>query len=113
MVKVFVYGTLKRGDTREGAMSAYGGKFLREATLPRHTLYNVGAFPAAVPSQDDHHVIGELFEIPPKSVTYLDSIEGHPFLYKRTTVTLDDGTEASCYIWQRPIIGMDHLGEKW
>lgn len=88
MTRIFVYGTLRKGDTRHHVLQdtiRVGDMW----TVPG-TLFSLGAFPALV-LEDDNPVLGEVYEIPPevedRIMTTLDAIEGVSFgLYTRSEV---------------------------
>lgn len=75
-MKVFVYGTLKRGELRHASIQ---GKFLGSAKAPGWVLRDLGAFPAATPGPGT--IYGELYEV--DSLATLDVVEGYPHLYNR------------------------------
>lgn len=116
----FCYGTLKRGDIRNGVMdsSMFVGNAKTKSDL---TLYDCIGYPAMVHTTDQEFatgVEGEVYEIKESLLDYpLDGIEGRPWLYDRETieVTLEDGktVDAVTYIYQRPVEGKDHLGKTW
>ncbi len=120
-VVLLVYGTLKRGDCRNGVLS--GSKFLGTArTVDDYTLYSCyGAFPAMVREthEDDPGVQGELYEVEESLLDHpLDGIEGVPDLYDRHEVTLKTSDDqpiekAWCYLYQQPVAGKEHLGSRW
>ena len=87
---VFIYGTLKQGQCRDGSMleARYLGIAL---TTPKFAMYNVGDYPALISDNlsVDRRVCGELYECDEGLMRDLDRIEGVPHLYKRDTVELD------------------------
>lgn len=113
-VRFFTYGTLKRGQVRHDILTDFGADFEGEAVLPGYSLYHVpgGGFPAMVPDPVGQ-VRGELYEIPKTLVSYLDRVEGHPVLYVRTEVVMDDGEPAITYVWNQSIEGLPFVGEEW
>lgn len=124
-VVILVYGTLKRGDCRHGAME--GCRFIGPArTTADYTLYSCGSFPALVKATDDFRtgVVGELYEAPTALLDqHLDFIEGVPYLYRRGIVEIAEVqtdnpndakiTEAVAYVYQRPIEALEHIGTEW
>ena len=101
MIKLFVYGTLRKGDSRSFFLNdVEQAKFLREAkTKPLYTLVNVGMFPALI-KQGKTSVVGELWEIDKRTKQSLDLIEGVPLLYQDEEIELDDDTTAIAYVFQ-------------
>lgn len=125
-VRLFVYGSLKRGGRHHDELQAAGATFLGEAeTLPGYRLeaLNVGAgetdgYLALVHARPDEPdepfepdepdepnvVTGELFEVPESELPALDAFEGDA--YARGAVRLrntgqiariDDGMESLAY----------------
>lgn len=97
MSKVFVYGSLRKGGALNGALetSECVGAF---KTKPEYSLYSLGAFPALV-ANGKTAVVGEVYDVSPFILSYLDRIEGHPDMYRRTPIELDDGTEVEVYLF--------------
>ncbi|MGD2047051.1 MAG: gamma-glutamylcyclotransferase [Gemmatimonadota bacterium] len=111
---VFVYGTLRK-DSRGQVLSplcrdwifvGYGSVGGR--------LYDFGAYPGAVPSDDpEERIRGEVYELPAPETMLppIDRYEGcspeddlpHEFERKLVTVEMEDGSEATAWIyWYRP-----------
>lgn len=76
MQNVFVYGTLKRGQPRQRAMS--GQIFIRAAaTDPIYRMFDLGSYPGLVHSSEQgDRVRGEVFQIDASCRQVLDLIEG-------------------------------------
>jgi gamma-glutamylaminecyclotransferase len=95
MVKVFVYGTLKRGDHIRGLdRISTDINYLGEATTAdtSYSLYDLGAFPA-VTMQGNNKILGQVWEIPEQVLEdQLDLIEGYPDFYTRSQVETTLGT---------------------
>ena len=95
---LFVYGTLLRGECREHVLAS--ARYLGERTTRDEWTFvecHGGAFPALLP--DGEQVVhGELYAVAPEHVRACDAIEGHPDFYRRTRITLDDGTECETYV---------------
>lgn len=108
--KLFVYGSLKKGSYNNSFL--VGSKFLGEFyTSEGFTLYDVGHFPGMV--RGAGKVLGHLFEIERDCLWIIDNLEGHPIMYKREKIVLDDGQSVYAYIWQWKTTRMPHLGEVW
>ena len=93
--KIFVYGTLKRG--------MYNQKFIPQSMIANMwnatldgDLYTVkgATFPAVINLNSGNTVYGELYEIKDEYIAHVieqcDYLEGHPVLYKRTLVQVQD-----------------------
>ncbi|KAG7239324.1 hypothetical protein INR49_029289 [Caranx melampygus] len=96
MCRVFVYGTLKKGQPNYFRMfDSNNGKveFLASAvTTERYPLviagkYNV-PFLLNIPGQG-HRVHGEIYQVDDKMLKFLDDFEGVPTMYQRTLVSLE------------------------
>ncbi len=77
---VFVYGTLMRGRRASGMLE--GKVCLGSYLLADYGLYDLGAYPGAVPMRGES-VAGELYEIRLSDLEALDAYEGNGFLYTR------------------------------
>lgn len=96
---VFVYGTLKRGNSLRGLDRwGNGAEFVGPATTidKRYSLWNLGAFPAV--SSGDSHIAGEVWSVDTDTLADLDRIEGHPDFYKRIEVSTTKGKAWMYYI---------------
>jgi len=92
MIRLFVYGTLMRGQSQDGLLSAF-------SCLPAHTrghLYLVPAgYPALVPDPAGQRIMGELFRVErPGVLRVLDLYEGvAEKLYRRVQVDVEVGSD--------------------
>ncbi len=116
---IFVYGSLLSGF-RSPAYEYISRYFdlVSEATV-KGLLFDMGDYPAAVPSTEEHFITGELYRVKQPSelnwaLAQLDDYEGvlvepheHP-LYKRVVVTVytkDDVTDAWIYWYNGDVSG--------
>jgi len=94
VVKVFVYGTLKRGFNNHGRL--YGATYLGKATTTQKWKMIGEGYPfpylLAPSTTEGMNVEGEVYLIDAKVKKSLDSLEGTPFHYRMTTlnITYDD-----------------------
>ena len=98
MTRVFVYGSLLRGEPNHGLLVA--ARFIGRAhTRPMFALHDLGAFPGVV-SNGTTAIAGEIYEVDGLTLERLDRLEGHPHLYRREVVELvtDEGNELA-YIY--------------
>ncbi len=96
MTRVFVYGTLQRGDGNHRVIEA--ASYLGEArTAPAFTLVSLGPFPALV-AGGITTVLGEVYEVDAGMLAQLDRLEGCPRFYQRHPIVLDDGTRVEAYL---------------
>jgi len=114
-VKLFVYGTLKRGCCNHGTMR--GAEFVGEAaTEPAYLLVNCGAYPGLVRAgngQAGMAIRGELYRVDEELLAALDRFEGVPVEYVRETIRLANGTEAETYFYALPVSGLEVCGAEW
>ncbi|XP_026121025.1 gamma-glutamylaminecyclotransferase C isoform X1 [Carassius auratus] len=95
MSRVFVYGTLKKGQPNFMMLDAANGRaeFLARArTVDRYPLviatkYNI-PFLLNVPGKGQR-VHGEIYSVDQQMMHFLDRFEGCPEMYQRTTVQLE------------------------
>jgi gamma-glutamylcyclotransferase (GGCT)/AIG2-like uncharacterized protein YtfP len=105
---VFVYGSLKRGQSNHHLLAT--ARFEGEAQAPGLSLHDLGPFPmaiAAAPSEtgsatdpETVPVSGELFAVEAETLERLDRLEGVPRLYQRQRLVLLDGRLAWVYLGQ-------------
>lgn len=106
-MKVFVYGTLKRGYGNNRNLSS--STFISEGrTKDNYALYHCG-FPKAVPedwAKGDEclPVMGEIWEVGGDDLQRMDRLEGHPEWYVRheRTIILPNGEEEQAWIYEMP-----------
>jgi gamma-glutamylcyclotransferase (GGCT)/AIG2-like uncharacterized protein YtfP len=113
--RVFFYGTLMSPFNRPGRQRITAKLAFEGRGTIRAALFDLGIYPAAVPSEDNSIVWGEVYEAkdPQAVLTVLDEIEGHRpneperSLYTRvlTDVTLEDGRVESAwtYFYNAPL----------
>lgn len=126
-MKLFVYGTLKRGYGNHRLM--HGAKFLGEAIIEGHVIHDFGGCPGIRPAEKKYHVSGELYEITEDMLPRLDRLEGHypnspeDSVYRRTELNawtfLEGGGSSgaipcSTYVYNKdcswaPVCKMDRM----
>lgn len=135
---IFVYGSLKRGFSRNSALRAC--RYLGVArTVPLYGMYAYGGYPALVDKtlaelsqiQADTSVFGELYEVDDLTLVELDKIECvDQNLFQRMDVSLDVVTlmtlpvsksawkrlsekVAQAYFFKRDLSGAADCGSLW
>lgn len=115
-MKVFVYGTLKRGFWNHYLLEK--AKFLGNATLDgSHALLDAG-FPVCVPMATGKAVVtGEVYEVTRAEARRLDRLEGNGRMYHRrrqkvTYATAEVG-KAWVYIGDNNAFRYNRLGAQW
>jgi len=118
---VFFYGTLMSPFNRPGRQRITPQLTYTGRGSIRAALFDLGIYPAAVPSNDDSLVWGEVYETsdPSSVLPVLDEIEGYRAsepdrsLYTRlvTDVTLEDGrlAKAWVYFYNAPLGGAQRI----
>lgn len=98
-MKVFVYGTLKKGFHNHRCLE--GAAFVKEAILAQSfRMYDTGGFPIILPASEDkpgYFPTGEIYELPEGRqgeliLARLDRLESEGCMYHRRVVpTVEDG----------------------
>jgi gamma-glutamylcyclotransferase (GGCT)/AIG2-like uncharacterized protein YtfP len=99
-VRLFVYGTLMRGEANAEALtgSTYIGA---AATVAAYRLVALAGYPALLPGGDTS-VKGELYLVDPQLLAAMDELEDCPSLFKRSEVELAGGGTAQVYLAADP-----------
>jgi gamma-glutamylcyclotransferase (GGCT)/AIG2-like uncharacterized protein YtfP len=105
---VFFYGTLMTGFDRRRRAGIDGKLVYRDRGVIRASLFDLGIYPAAIPSADGR-VRGEVYEIldPPTVLAVLDEIEGYSagtpehslYVRERVPAQLGDGSTADVWVY--------------
>ena len=97
--KVFVYGTLKRGNSVRGLDTWGNADFVGDAvtSLSHFSLHDLGIFPAVSNTGEDH-IAGEVWTVSDETLDNLDRIEGYPDFYNRMQVDTTQGRAWMYYI---------------
>lgn len=91
--KVFVYGTLRKGDIRNGVLQEMQdlgqAKFIKDTTTYGiYKMVDVGAFPGIIEGGTTS-IVGEVWEIDKYTKQYLDLMEGVPLLYQDKPIKIE------------------------
>ena len=104
-LKVFVYGTLKRGGSNHDVMVRAGGTFLCEAKTAelRKLIVTYLPFLCDGHAPDGYQVEGEIFEIPDeRGLDKIDTLEGNGSFYQRRLddfIELDSANEHVAWVY--------------
>lgn len=82
--KVFVYGTLMKGETNHDFLQ--NATFLDKTVIEGYDMYNVGWYPAII--DGDGLAIGEVYSVPVEDMASIDSLEGEGSLYEKRCVRI-------------------------
>jgi gamma-glutamylcyclotransferase (GGCT)/AIG2-like uncharacterized protein YtfP len=94
MERLFVYGTLKRGNSNHRFLEEYEGV---TASADNIDLFDGPGFPYALYGKGTIH--GELYEIDKDTLLRIDLFEGHPRLFKREKIIVETGTGIKLPAW--------------
>lgn len=104
-IRVLVYGTLKQGQANHPLLDHSGADFLGyDAVKANLTMWDLGAMPAAVASEDETLIRGELYAVDDDTLAALDMLEGQPFLFQRRKHWLHIRTTKA---WVYELISLD------
>ena len=100
---VFDYGTLMAGEYNHHLLR-HATKLGRSRTRRVYRMVHLGGFPGVVRAQPRQGIAirGELYSVDNETLGDLDRLEGVPWLYQRTRITLACGTRAYIYLLQDP-----------
>ncbi|OAQ20122.1 gamma-glutamylcyclotransferase family protein [Thermosulfurimonas dismutans] len=101
-VRIFVYGTLKRGESLHYLLRE--ARFLGEGRVKGYALYDLGEYPAARPASGEAFVWGEIYEIKPDLFEVLDEVEDE-YDRQEVPVEIEDSRviTAWMYIYREPL----------
>ena len=95
-IKVFVYGSLKKGYGNHDYHLDKSEFLGKSETLPQYSLFSLGSFPGVIKGGITP-VQGELYAVDEEGLQRLDRLEGHPTFYKREVIETSEG-EAWIYL---------------
>jgi gamma-glutamylaminecyclotransferase len=98
-VRVFVYGTLMKGEGNHRRLLRDVPCAGKARTAPEFDFYSLVGFPGLVRG-GELSVRGEVYDVDGLTLAHLDVLEGHPKFYQRERIELDDGGEAIAYLLQ-------------
>jgi gamma-glutamylaminecyclotransferase len=116
MMFLFVYGTLRRGESRHRYLA--GQRYVGVArTQPQYRLFDLGDYPGLVERSNGRSIEGELWDVTPECLARLDAVEGcHEGLYRRSDVQLlspHDQLPVFSYLYEKTVDGMPECGGRW
>ncbi|MCB1224954.1 MAG: gamma-glutamylcyclotransferase [Verrucomicrobiales bacterium] len=115
-MRLFVYGTLKRGLSNFGWMG--GQLFLGEGrTAELCRLVDLGGYPGMIRDAEAGYAVeGELWEVDAAALARLDLLEDvADGEYARQPVRLQGewADTAVAYFYQRSVVGQPEVGPRW
>ncbi|UTV27462.1 gamma-glutamylcyclotransferase family protein [Photobacterium atrarenae] len=104
MEKVFVYGTLRAGQSNHRLLRQ--ALLLGRCQLPcGYLLYDFGGYPGAVRQPAGSALVGEVYEVDSVTFAALDVLEEYPAVYTREQIETDFGL-AWIYLYVRSVAGL-------
>ena len=105
--RIFLYGTLRRGGSRDARVFYPGAEFVAPARV-RGALFDLGAYPGLKLDSSAGWVRGELFDVTGEALAGLDEWEGLDAAdadageYRRVRVaaTREDGAVEACWVYE-------------
>lgn len=80
-IRLFVYGTLMQGQGAHHYLE--DAKYIGEYALDGYSMYDLGSFPGILQDRRDRRVLGEVYEVTPEQIPFMDNYEGEGNLYIR------------------------------
>ncbi len=105
--RIFLYGTLRRGGSRDATRFYDGAEFVAPARA-RGVLYDFGEYPGLRLDAEAGWVTGEIFEVTPEALAGLDEWEGidpaasdaGEYRRVRAAVVRADGVAEECWVYE-------------
>lgn len=114
-VKVFVYGSLKKGFDNHDVISKDIIKVRKVSTVGRFSMYedDFGNYPYIV-REKKYHIQGELIDVTKDTLKKLDEFEGAPDLYKREKIKVKNKHNQTfdAYAYIRDKVSVKTKGKK-
>ena len=116
MTRLFIYGTLKRGECRAHHM--LGQRYVGEArTAPRYRMVHCGSYPGLVDVGEERGraIEGELWQVDAEGLKRLDIVEGTvEHLFERRAVALaDHDGSVEAYYFAGEVRSLPDAGTCW
>lgn len=105
--RIFLYGTLRRGASRDVTRFYRGVRFVTAARV-RGRLHDFGEYPGLRLDEAAGWVVGETFEVTPEALAALDEWEGIPpettngaeYRRLRAEVETEGGGSTECWLYE-------------
>jgi gamma-glutamylaminecyclotransferase len=97
--KVFIYGTLKRGQYFHDRFLKDKALFLSNALASTDYSLYIDGLPHMIRESTDEPVKGELYEMDDQVLNSLDELESHPIVYKRELIDVYDDSGVKMIAW--------------
>ncbi len=98
MERIFVYGTLRRGDCRDLGVRYAGATFISAGWISGE-LFNLGEYPG-VRLGGTERVVGEVFEVSEVTLLQLDAMEGDEYTRVPVSVNTPDGEVGTYWVYE-------------
>ena len=111
MNRVFVYGTLKRGQRNYHFLQ--DAEFIGSFTTPEiYSMYKFDDYPA-VCLQGKHAIEGEVYQVTDHQFQMLDDLEWYPSFYQRTEILTDFGDAWMYFVKRHLCHGKKQIPGNW
>src|SRR5262249_3632646 len=98
--RVFVYGTLKRGNYNHRLLQEFDAKFIGEAQTENRYAMRSHHFPVIFEDNCGLPVAGEIYHVNDDCLARLDQLEGVPHMYeRRIDVVTENGKPVKTHIY--------------
>lgn len=110
---LFVYGTLKRGQSNHRLLADQ--EFFGEAaSAPRYRVFDLGAYPGMVRDEENGLAVrGELWAVGERCLAELDGFEEVPDWFVREPVAVPGREQVWAYFLNTPIPEGAKSGDRW
>lgn len=100
MNKIAVYGSLRKG--RGNHRVILGSTQLSEevVNIPFY-MVSLGGFPGLIPSEENHDITIEVYEVDEPTYKSVERLEGYPRFYQKAKIQTSQG-EAEIYVLEDP-----------
>lgn len=100
MYKVFIYGSLKQGFMNSIFMNDCTFLGNRNTKKPEFKMISLGFFPGVIKSNiDKGYIMGELYEVDDKQLSWIDMLESNGDFYQRELVETNNNESAYMYLF--------------
>lgn len=99
-MKLFVYGTLKKGSRNHHYLR--NNDFLGKGITEERYKYNNEGLPKVIKTGNNKKIKGELYRVNKDKLKLIDTLESHPLIYKREKINIiskDIIKKAWCYFY--------------
>jgi gamma-glutamylcyclotransferase (GGCT)/AIG2-like uncharacterized protein YtfP len=97
--RIFVYGTLRRGNAGSMSTRFPNAKFVGEAKVSG-SLYDLGAYPGLLLGDSNSLVVGEVYEVDDEILDELDEFEGSSNYQRKPADVFLGSNRVTCWTYE-------------